>query len=250
MVAVAASNGSYLTSNGAVPCEGTKAYPFLLDFAANNAYKIDLTQQWQQKQFVTLQTAWVDNKDNTQPLTLICSTTSQRIVCPPLSQGFYALLQPTPPVLQVESDGGITVEIILLNFYIPPQIWLDTPTNADGLPEVDVPALDGVIQGGKVLVQGDPATLTGLSDFSDVIAAGGTPQQVLPNDASRIRFIIANPDTASETLYMRFGANNAGPIPLQPGMIWDESGTTVVGQSVWLSAATTGHPFTAYSGDN
>jgi len=249
MVAVAASNGSYLTSNGAVPCEGTKAYPFLLDFTAANAYKIDLTQQWQQKQFVTLQTAWVDNKDNPEPLTLICSTTSQRIVCPPLSQGFYALLQPTPPVLQVESDGALVVEIILLNFYIPPQIWLDTPTNAAGLPQVDVPALDGVIQSGKVQVQGDPATLTALTDASGAIAAGGVPQQVFGNDAARTRFIIANPDTASETLYMSFGTGAAGKIPLQPGMIWDESGSTIVGLAVFVEAATVGHAFTAYSGD-
>jgi len=249
MVAVAASNGSYLTSNGALPCEGTKAYPFLLDFTQSNAYKIDLTQQWQQKQFVTLQTAWIDNSDNDSPLELICSTTSQRIVANPRTQGFYVLLQPTPPVLQVQSDGALVVEIILLNFYIPPTVWTDTPTNAAGLPQVDVPALDGVIQGGKVQVAGGPETLTALTDASGAITAGGVPQVVFANDAARQRFIIANPDTASETLYMRFGSAAAGPIPLQPGMIWDESGSSVVGLAVYLSATTVGHAFTAYSGD-
>lgn len=247
MVATANPGGNFAIQNGAVPCEGTKAFPFNLDFTGGkNAYAIDLTAQYQQKQFTTLQTVWIDNSANASPLEIIANTTNQVIVAPPMSQGFYAILQPTPPKFQVQTNGGIVLQIILLNFYIPPFMWQIPTFSAGGLPEVDVPALDAVIVGGRVQVQGVPSTIQGLTDVSGVIAAGGTTQALIPASATRERWIISNPDTATETLYFRIGGPATGEIPLLPGATWDESGSSIVGDAVEIVAATTGHAFTAY----
>lgn len=245
MVQIANPSGNFSVLNGSTPCEGTKAYPFNLDFTANSAYLVDLTQQYQQKQFTTLQTVWIDNKDNDNDLEIICGTTSQRIIAPGGTQGFYAMLQPSPPKFTVQTSGSLIVNIALLNFYIPPVVWTDIPLSAGGLPQVDVPALDAVISGGKVQVASNPYTVTGMVDASGVIAAGGVWQAVFAVNAVRKRFILSNPDTATETLYFRI--NGGGAIPMFPGGGWDESGSSIDGDLIELMAVTIGHAFTAYS---
>lgn len=247
MVQIANPAGNFPVLNGSLPCEGTKAYPFNLDFTAVNAYKIDLTQQQIQKQFTTLQTVWIDNADNTAEFELICTTTGQRIIAPPQSQGFYAMLQPSPPVFSVQTSGALVMEIILLNFYIPPQVTdVSLTVSAGGLPQFDIPALDGVIAGGKLQTQSVPFTTTGLTNASGNVAAANTYQQVIPASATRVRWVISNPLTASEELDIAFGAGPGGAIALAPGVTWDESGSSIVGDEVQVRAATAGHVFTAY----
>lgn len=247
MVATVNQGGISPLVNGSVPCEGTKAIPFNVDFATFATWQIDLTNQFRQGQFTTLQTVWIDNADNNSTLTLTCSVTAQRIIAPARSQGFYALLQPTPPVFQLNSAGGIVVEVIFLNFYIPPQVWFNAAASSGGLQQVDVPALDAIIVSGGMNVNTSPQNLQGLTDNSGTIAVGGTRQVLLAASATRKRWILSNPSTATEILQFCIGIITAGLIDLLPGQTWNEDGATVVGDGVWVVAATGAHAFTAYS---
>lgn len=247
MVQVAQTPGFVTTRNGEMPCEGPRAFPFLLDFSIANAYLIDLTAQYQNKQFTSMQCAWVDNTLNDSPFQIIVNGTNQVIECPPFSQGFYELLLPSPPKITVQTVGGnFTVQIILLNFYIPPQVWNITPYSSGGLPQIDIPALDAIISNGALTVTTRPFSASGFTDAGGTITLGGTAQQVIPTNAALERWTISNPDTATETLYMHWGAAGHSPIPILPGGGWDESGSSIMCDGVWLSAATTGHAFTAY----
>lgn len=244
MVAVASTPGKADLNNGAVPCEGTRAYPFNLDFTTVNAYLIDLTQQYTNGQFTTLQTAFIDNSSNPAAFELICNSTSQVVVCPPFSQGFFTLLIPSPPKLQAQTNGLLVMEIILLNFYIPPAVWSVPVTNSSGLPQVDVPALDAVISGGKVQVQStqNPTTLT---NKSGTITLGGTGQLLVAGNASGQDIMIENPTTATEILQWSPFAIGGPWFDIAAGQLVDKSGIT---NSVWVRGATTGHAFTAAAG--
>lgn len=246
MVAQANPIGIFQSNNGAVPCEGTKVFPFNLDFTAVNAYLIDLTQQYQQKQFTTLQTVYIDNSNNNSILQVVCSVTGQVITAPALSQGYYAILQPSPPRLQVQTNGGVIVTIQLMNFYIPPVVWGIPIVNSAGLPEVDVPALDAVITGGLVQVAAYAGTLNAQTDDSGTITVGGTRQTLFAANPARKRFIISNPSTATEILQFSYGAG-AGLIDIAPGATWNEADLSVSGALIQIVGATTGHAFTAYT---
>ena len=247
MVQIANPNGNFPTVNGSLPCEGTKTLPINFDFTTTNAYQVDLTSLQQQNTFTTLQTVWIDNSQNNSFLEIICGTTSQLIFAPPRSQGFYAMLLPVPFKFTVQSSGGIAVQCIFLNYYIPPQVWNVGTVSAGGLPQIDVPALDAIIVNGGMNVNTSPATLTALTDNSGTITAGGTRQSLFAANAARKRWILSNPSTATEILQFSIGTNTAGLIDLLPGQTWSEDGATVVGDQIFVVAATTGHAFTAYS---
>lgn len=257
MVAVANPSGAGLTAipNGALPCEGTKAFPFTLDFTTTNAYLFDLTQQFNQKQFTTLQTVYIDNSNNGSRTDIVCNGTGQVISAPPFTQGYYDILQPTPQKFAVQSAGNVAVGIQLLNFYIPPAVWTFPPVSAGGLPEVDIPALDAIIVGGLLQTQTTPSTTSAMTDGSGTIAAAGTKQVLFAANAARKRLIVSNPGTATEQgigaaedLGISFnGTAGDGIIWLAPNQIFDDNGTSVVGDGVWIVAATIAHKFTAYT---
>jgi hypothetical protein len=109
--------------NGQVPCEGAKCIPASLNFATNASYLLDLTPFYQNKQFTTLQTIYVDNTQNTAALTITINGTNQTIVVPAGSGGYFPVLAMQPPKLTFASTGAFTVFVALLNFYLPGQVW-------------------------------------------------------------------------------------------------------------------------------
>lgn len=109
--------------DGLIPCEGPKALPYLMDFSAAAEYDFDFTQQWQQQTFSTIQCCYIDNSLNASPVTVTVNGTGQTITCPANSQGFFTLLTVPPPQFAVVSAGSVVVQIIWLNFYIPPTVW-------------------------------------------------------------------------------------------------------------------------------
>lgn len=244
--------GNFKLPNGEMPCEGTKAFPVVLDFTAANAYLVDFTQQYQQKQFTTVQCVFIDNSENSDDLDVICQTTKAVITAPPFSQGFYTLLQPSPPVFQVQSNGNLVVEIVFLNFYVPPTVW----ENINGVPQFDGSgnlkvtdaALDAAISNNRVNVTTAPGVVL-MTDVSGTITAGGTPQLLLAADPTRKRFTITNPSAATEVLQFAFGASGNGKIDIPAGTTWDENDNEISQQAIYIVAATTGHAFTAYKGN-
>jgi predicted secreted protein len=252
MVQVANPGGNFKTFNGALPCEGTKTLPYNIDFTAANAYLIDLTQQYQQQQFTTLQTIYIDNSDNLDVTEVICGTTNQLITAPPQSQGYYAILEVQPPKLQIQSNGNVIVPVQLLNFYIPPQVWSVTgdANVVAGKLQVADPILDATVSNNRVNVTTNPGAVTN-TDNSGTIALGGTAQLLLAANPARKSWKLTNPAGATaETLQFAYGAAGNGKIDIPNGQTWAEGddGGLVSQQAIYVVAATTGHAFTAYEG--
>lgn len=249
MVAVANPAGNFPVVNGALPCEGTQCFPFNLDFTGGKtAYLVDLTQQYQQKQFTTLQTVFIDNSESAVDFDFICTVTGQTITAPPFSQGYYPILQPVPPKFNVNSASGVVIQIILLNFYIPPEVWQIAPFTAGGIPQVDIPALDPLITAQGLQVVTFPGTTT-MADHSGTITTGGTGQLLLAANANRKRFTLTNPTGATaETLQFAYANIANGYIDIPNGQTWDENNETLSQQAIYVKAATTAHAFVCYEG--
>jgi hypothetical protein len=109
--------------NGQLPCEGAKCVPANLNFLLNASYLVDLTPFYNNKQFTTLQTIYVDNTQNTSPLTMQIGGTGQTITVPALRGGYFPVLATVPPRVIFSSAGAFTVFVALLNFYLPGQNW-------------------------------------------------------------------------------------------------------------------------------
>jgi len=137
--------------NSLVPKEGPKVLPVRVDFSVENSYRLDLTQQTQLAIVAFIQCVFVDNASNPEPLYLQTETSLQRVVIPARSQAFVPLLAVKPPVVLLESAGGVAISLHFLNVPMPLHIWsvVAAPTFAfddDGYLQVAVPALQALIQ--------------------------------------------------------------------------------------------------------
>jgi hypothetical protein len=243
-----ANNATNTVYTGAAPCEGSKTMPILVAFSLGNNYSLDLTSIINQGFISNVQTVYVDNSANPEPVSFTMGVTNQVVTFPAYCQGYMPVLQPNPPVLLIACAGSASVRIQLLNYFMPPimyntltQDWTFTNT---GQLEVSDTALDALITNGTLPVTTEPYVASD-TDHSTTIITGGTPQIAIGANASRKGFTLANPDTATETLYYMYGSGTAGKIPLGPGQTY-ESGPIVSGQSIYVVAATTAHAYTAY----
>lgn len=112
-------------NNQKLPSSGPKAVPFNFNFGSQNSYQIDLSLSTARNFVDLIQTVYIDNSGNNAPLYLsVGSPTIQQIIAPPLSQGFYSILLPDPPVMIVACAGGDTsTSVLFLNVPIPPNVW-------------------------------------------------------------------------------------------------------------------------------
>ena len=231
-------------------CEGRKSITTIIDFSIGLVFTLDLSFIVDQLARInSVQTLFVDNSLNSNSITITTGVVNQKIVIPPLSQAYIPVLQNNPPVLRFQSSVAVTLPIQILNFFLPPIVWSvnGTPVlNPSGYMYVTDPILDATVSNNKVNVNQVPYTIQTLTDASGTITAGGTGQIAIPASASRVRWIIENPSAATEILQLSFGAAGAGKIDLLPGAAWDESNSSIVGDAVYVVAATTGHSFTAY----
>lgn len=108
---------------GSLPCEGARVLAFIADFSLATEYDFDLSSQFNNGIFTTLQTAYIDNSLSGQPTSIFIPAVQQTLTCPPNSQGYFSLLMTNPPNFQFSSSGGVNVGIQLMNFYIPPTVW-------------------------------------------------------------------------------------------------------------------------------
>ncbi len=109
--------------NGQLPCEGAKVLPYIMDFAASVQYDFDLTQQYNQGSFSSVQGFYIDNTGNGSTVVVTVDQTQQTIVVPAGKSGFFIMLMPSPPKLSARSAGAVSVYIGLINFYVPPIVW-------------------------------------------------------------------------------------------------------------------------------
>jgi hypothetical protein len=76
--------------------------------------------------------------------------------------------------------------------------------------------------------------------------------QVFPSRPDRKRFTLCNPDVAGggsgDTMYFTFKNSPNALLPLYPGQTWDESGSEICVDDIWICFPTKGDPYIAYEG--
>ncbi len=220
---------------------GRKAIHVTIDFSLGSSFNLDLTQVQSQGAMDSVQTLFIDNSESANALTILTGVLIQEIIIPAGAQAYMPILQTNPPVMKFTIGGGTPlVDIHVLNFFVPPYMWLAT----GGTAVTDL-TLAAIITNGAANVNAQPSTVTGVVDISGTITAGGTPQTLMALDTARKKWIISNPSTATEILQFSFGSST-NYINLPPGTTWVEDSNAVAGDQVNIVAATTGHAFTAY----
>jgi len=116
-----------ITPNQAIPTEGPKAIPLLLDFSAAqvDGIEVDLTMFEQQARLSMVQTLYIDMADAANPLTVIIGDSGQKIVAKVGTQGYYSVLAPNPAKFRFLSTQGSTdnLPVYLINVPIPGMVW-------------------------------------------------------------------------------------------------------------------------------
>ena len=112
-------------SNVIVPKSGPKAAPAILDFSNDGTIVIDCLLLISQGKMEYVQTLYIDNADNLNPITLTCSMTGQRIIAPARSQGYYPMLAPNPPQITCSTTQTnlLKVPVYLLNVPVQAVNW-------------------------------------------------------------------------------------------------------------------------------
>jgi hypothetical protein len=243
--------------NALVPKEGPKIIPMSFDFSAAAGYAVNLLSQYQKKVISGVQCIYIDNSLNSSPVTLTFGTSNQKIICPPLTQGYFPVLMPNAPSMTIASAGGVVVPIDLINVPIQSQVWPISqwvPKFVAGALVVSDATLDATVvaigTGGTAQGTVEFAIDAVRTDVSGVIAAGGDWQLLTAAAAGRQEFIIQNPQAATETLFFAWSllmpVSTAGAMGLAPGEGFSDSAPGIVDTSnIWVMAATTGHSFTA-----
>lgn len=222
------TRAAFSTFNGYAPKEGTKALPVDFDFRTTGVIDVDLQVENTNGVIQMVQSIWIDNTNNPNPLTIVFGVTRQRIVCPASAHGMWPVITVDQVSFRMSSvvSAGAVGQVILLNVPMP------------------------YTQGGPVTVNANvtaaPIQRVNETDFSGTIAAGGVSQIAIAANALRYGLLIQNPTNEIEPLLLEFG-NVAAPgvsIELLPGEKFVTNNFVSI-QSVNVRAATTGHAFIA-----
>lgn len=115
----------YGINNVIIPKNGPATIPAVLDFRNTAEIVIDGELVVSTGKIEYLQGVFIDNADNADALTLTMGTTGQRIICPPLSQGYFSIMVPNPPriVAETPQGGSKVLNVFFYNVPIQAQIW-------------------------------------------------------------------------------------------------------------------------------
>jgi hypothetical protein len=96
--------------------------------------------------------------------------------------------------------------------------------------------------------------LTNCSGFTKGATSPGGPEppiMVFQNHPDRRRFILNNPATNTTTIFFYYKNSPNAPLPLFVGQTWDESGSEISTDDIWIAGADAAGnpvPFVAYEG--
>lgn len=112
--------------NQAIPSEGPKAIPLVLDFSSNPEIEIDGQQITALGRFAMVQTLFIDLSGAANNLIVSINGTGQQIVAKVGTQGYYNVMCPNPFKLKFTSQVGSTdnVPVYLINVPIPGVVWV------------------------------------------------------------------------------------------------------------------------------
>lgn len=143
-------------SLGAAPAEGPMVVPVPIDFTAQTSYILDITYIQQQARISMLQTLYIDNSANTQPLYLILSTTNQTVKIPANSEAYMPLVFSNKLAVTLATTGALVVYVAALNVAMNAAVWsTNNPptTNGSGATIVSDPALEAGVASGYYQAQ-------------------------------------------------------------------------------------------------
>lgn len=235
-------------NNGKAPAEGRLCIPYTIDFTAQQSATIDLTNIQQMQQRISfVQTVFVDNSLNSQPVTLTMANTNQKLQVPANSQGYLPMALSLQNSIIVQTTGGIVLPLQLFNFGIAPCVWSALSPISGGtggtLPVSDA-ILESTVSGGAINTQ-----VTGNispTGASGTITVGGTAQVLLAANASRKYLRFQN--TSSAVLWLNdnggtAGANAGDSIEIAVGQMYETYPGTASSKAISVFGATTGQQF-------
>lgn len=84
---------------------------------------IDLQPIQQTGKMGSVQSIYIDNSANAQPMTITVDGTLQTLTIPPQSCGYYTLLATNPPRFKFHTTGVFVIRVQFLNYYVPGNVW-------------------------------------------------------------------------------------------------------------------------------
>ena len=224
-----AQMAAFSAFNGYAPKEGPKCltYPFDLT-TGSGTIEDDLLLENTNGVIQFVQSVYVDNSTNINPLTIIFKITRQKLVIPAGAQGIWPVfsIDQTQFSISTVVDPSATGALIFLNVPMPLTQWGPTTVNANVTP---------IVKAGNLL------------DWSGAIVAGNTSQVAIPANINTNGWMIQNPPEEVEVLYLDFSvtATTTTSVQLAPGEKFEMFGGTVWVGLVNVMAATTGHLYIA-----
>lgn len=242
---------------GQTPRECAKVLPFTIDFSTDPVTPIDLTLLKSTGGLSGVQTIYIDNSNNDQPVSITTSVINQNISIGAGWQGFFPCFLTDNIKITIESTGTGTGEIILINVAMAAAVWPASASPAS-FPSGTLTVHDAILQaflttlttGTAFNVITTPTYVTGISNTAGSITTGGTAQTILAALPTRLKYRIQNTDmTNNEILWVRddgvaatVGGASFGLAPGATGMLGGYlEGTSTA--SISVLAATTGHTF-------
>lgn len=207
-----ATKTAFPTFNGFAPKQGPRALPIAFDFTVESTMEFDLLIENTTGQIEYVQSVFVDNGNNPNPLVIYFPATQQRLIIPATAQGMWPVItiDQVRGVISTVVDPLATGNIILLNVPMPLTQWGPQTVNAN--------------------ITAETITRGTYSDFSGTTAAPATSQTAIPANANRLGIVIQNPGTNIESLYVNF-TDPAAPgnsIEIAPGQIFPPNGSPYV----------------------
>lgn len=240
---------------GKVPREGALSVQGKYDFSAGvQSYVTDLTAIKQLGKISCIQSVFIDNSVNTQPVVLSVSGTNQSISVPANFQGVFPVIVSGQAVFTIASAGNGVANIYFCNVQQAAFMWqaIAIPLNVGGTLAVADAILDATVSNNRVNVTSFDAVAL-MTDRSGTIAAGGVAQQLMAANAARRGWAIQNIDETilEEIRYSLTGAATLAAvgsfaIAASGGANFPGGYAQGVGTgAISIIAATIGHKFTA-----
>ena len=113
------------TFNAVLPKEGPLCYPQSLDFRTVGEATVDLQSEIIAGHISYVSGFYADNSANANPLTIVVSTTGQRIIIPAGKQAYMPTLSTTSAVytLTTNAAANLVIPFFALNFPVWPIIF-------------------------------------------------------------------------------------------------------------------------------
>lgn len=215
----------YSTINATIPTEGPKAIPQTLDFTLANTIVVDFTLAMSQGKITAIQTLWLDNSANEQPVQITVEGTAQVITFPAGAQGTIPIIAANRPKFTCVSLGNAALQSVWLNVPMPAALWFP----AQGAAQI-----------------ASKAAVTSIT-------AGGTAQNVwTPGSVPSGGAVIINPVGASESLFVDIvqAATDVSPAVNGTSVELTAGSDFIIPAgfqgNVSVNAASTAHAFIAY----